>query len=150
MSLRHGVAVDHGLGLIPRVDGRAANGLDADFRLVAHACIFHTTISVTGGLWRLIAKFRCRFIEHALIMFSMLQVAFSQNTIPRSRRIARQGRIFFRDLKSIAANTNVGPVAVESLNPGIKSAAAIVVTTMMMVTATVTAAMAAIAPARAT
>ena len=80
------------------------------------------------------------FIEHALIVFGVLQIAFSQNTVARALRITRQCHVFFSDLHGVAADADIGAIAVKSLYARIDAAlvtAAIVVVMVVVLTAAV-------------
>ena len=48
----------------------------------------------------------------AVIMFRVLKIVLSRDTVAGSMRIARQGLILFMNLKSIATDANIRPVAV--------------------------------------
>jgi len=80
------------------------------------------------------------FIEHALVVFGVLQIAFSQNTVARALRITRQCQVFFSDLHGVAADADIGAIAVKSLYARIDAAlvaAAIVVVMVVVLTAAV-------------
>lgn len=80
------------------------------------------------------------FIEHALVVFGVLQIAFSQNTVARALRITRQRQVFFSDLHGVAADADIGAIAVKSLYARIDAAlvaAAIVVVMVVVLTAAV-------------
>ena len=53
--------------------------------------------------------------DNPKVMLGMLKVTFCRYSITGSLCVARQGQILFIDLKSIAANTDIGTVAVEGL-----------------------------------
>lgn len=105
--------------------------LDTDVRLFALRRIDRTT-SIAAGLnrrLRRLAEFNRRLVEHALVMFGMLQIAFRQHAITGRRRVTRQRQVFFRDLEGIAANADIRTVAVKGLHTGIETTPAIVTAT---------------------
>jgi hypothetical protein len=53
--------------------------------------------------------------DNPKVMLGMLKVTFCRYSITGSLCVTRQGQILFIDLKSIAANTDIGTVAVEGL-----------------------------------
>jgi hypothetical protein len=60
------------------------------------------------------------FVDHrddAEIMLGMLHIIFRRNPITGRLSIARQGEVFFVNLKRVSANSDIRPVAVESLVP---------------------------------
>ncbi len=88
---------------------------------------------------RLIAViFFVRFVQHALVVFGVLQIAFGQYAVTRALRVARQRQVLFGDLHGVAANAHIGAVAVECLNTRIDAAMAAIVVVMVVLTAAVT------------
>lgn len=86
---------------------------------------------------RLIAvKFLGRFVQHALVMFCMLQIAFGQNAVSGRIRIARQRLVFLGDLNGVATNADIRPVAVKNLHPRVDPALLVMLTPAVMVMAT--------------
>ena len=104
--------------------------------------------AVAIGLYRLrlvlrilllvLVEFFGHFIDEALVVFSVLQVAFCQDAVAGGSRIARQRHIFLVDLVGRAADTDIRTVAVKALNAGIDAPAAILAAVVMMVAAAVT------------
>jgi hypothetical protein len=75
--------------------------------------------------------FLIRLVNHAQVVFGMLEIAFSQHTVARGLRVTRQRLVFFGDLEGVAANAHLGPVAVEVLDAGVDAALAAVVAVLM-------------------
>ncbi len=80
----------------------------------------------------ILVEFLGHFIDKALIMFSMLQIAFRQHAISGGSRIPRQSHIFFIDLVGCAANTHLGAVAVKGLDTRIDAPAALLPAIMVV------------------
>lgn len=79
------------------------------------------------------------FINHALIMLGVLQIAFRQNAVASRSGVFCESCIFFVDLIGVAANAHFGPVAVEGLRSTVDAAvstALMLVATLMVIAAT--------------
>lgn len=127
--------VQRDFGLVARSAGKIGFGFF--LRLLAAVMMTVLMLALRLELRLMAVIFFRHFVEHALVMFGMLQIAFSQNTVARPLRIARQRQVFFGDLHRVATDADIGAVAVKSLDPGIDAAMAAVVV-MVVLTAAVT------------
>lgn len=115
-------------GLRPRA------GINADGRLNAHSGVRVLTAVMGLRLWVLDAVlsvvtrlFFGRFVQHALVMLGVLQIAFGQNAVAGRGGVARQSLVFLANLHGVAANADVGAVAIEGLDAGIQTASLLVI-----------------------
>lgn len=53
--------------------------------------------------------------DHAIVVLGMLVEILGCDPVPRGARVARHRQIFLEDLIGVAANTDIGPAAVEGL-----------------------------------
>jgi hypothetical protein len=83
-----------------------------------------------------LVEFFGHLVNKTLVVFRMLQIAFCKNAVTGGRCIARESDIFFIDLISGAANTDIRAVAVKGLYAGIDAASLAASTVIMMVAAT--------------
>lgn len=128
--------IQRDFGLLARSAGEISFGFL--LRLVAAVMMAVLLLTLRLELRLMTVIFFRHFVQHALVMFGVLQVAFGQNTVARALCIARQRQVFFGDLHRVAADTDIGAVAVKSLDPGIDAAMAAAVVVMVVLTAAVT------------
>lgn len=79
-----------------------------------------------------------QLVQQALVMFGMLQIAFRQHAIAPCLRVARQRQVFFGDLHGIAADADIGPVAVKGVYARVDPACAVMAVAAMAVIVTAT------------
>lgn len=119
------------------------------FRLFARTCNFvihHIVLRLMAAVMRVLLLelrllaviFFVRLVQHALVMFGVLQVAFGQYAIACALCVTRQRQVFFSDLHGVATNAHIGAIAVERLNARVDAAMAAIVVVMVVLTAAVT------------
>lgn len=103
-------------------------------------CLFATLVLMAvivvlllAAMLLLVARlFFVRFVNQTLIVFSVLQIAFSQYAVTGSGCVFCQRLVFLGDLEGIATNAHIGAVAVKGVNARVDPALATAAMLMMM------------------
>lgn len=124
--------------LLRRRRGSGGRAVNRRLRRVARLLLL-----VLHVLLLVLVVFLGRFVDEALIVLGVLQVAFRQDAVASGSGIARESDILFVDLIGRAADADIGAVAVERVDTRIDAAIlpiVVVVATAAVVVAAVTAA----------